>query len=42
MCTQSIYRQLRAKCKFGTYCIKADAKGLTLSYSNSYTSYQLW
>lgn len=42
MYMQSIYRQLRAKCKFGTYCIKAGAEVLILSDSNSYTSYQFW
>lgn len=42
MYMQSIYKQLRARFKFGAYRNKVGAEVLTLSYSSSYTSYQFW
>lgn len=42
MFMQSIYKQLRARFKFGAYKNKVGAEVFILSYSNSYTSYQFW
>lgn len=42
MYMQSIYKQLRARFKFGAYKNKVGAEVFILSYSNSYTRYQFW
>lgn len=39
---QSLYKQLRARFKFGAYSMIAHAEVLILNYSNSYTHDQFW
>lgn len=39
---QSIYKQMRARFKFGAYRNNVGAEVFMLSYTNSYTSYQFW